>query len=470
MKKTTLPVLAMAILLPMSVSAQNQTTTSNSEVGIATITPVSNEEIIYYDYNWKGVPSAEYATFIRKIIRYADPNYHTRYKDSYKDGGVCGEGTLVAADKYDDTKTIYLEGKKMRKDGSLEMTFTMADGKKRFVTYNDDGSRCLEGMMVGDKYEGAIREYLNDGQAWIEKFYVHGELDTSKSEYISNTIYGDMAHYSLSTNQQIGMESPDASDYKEEFEDGMRWTVVRKNGIEIAICADHARDYGGKQGFLAASIARELRGDNGKKEYTRVSVFIKNNTTQSIKFDPSQIESKGIVKKKPKDINWLSFTDFTKSMDKAQRNALAITKIDMEHEAKNMATTSRTSNETSTDVHRENETSHTTTKGHSTKTDKHINERDVHVENRDYHETVDAEQYARNMEVAREEIARYSDELQIVNESKRQAYLQPVQIDPFQSYSGFIYTRELKYKQIEYNIVINGITYPFSINVSDTHS
>ncbi|MDO4957740.1 MAG: hypothetical protein Q4E68_00605 [Prevotellaceae bacterium] len=44
--------------------------------------------------------------------------------------------------------------------------------------------------------------------------------------------------------------------------------------------------------------------------------------------------------------------------------------------------------------------------------------------------------------MAREEIARYCEELQNVNDSKRQSYLQPAQIEPFESYSGYVYTRE----------------------------
>lgn len=468
-----------------------QKKTASKRVSTQSVESSPKEEVIYYDENWKGVQSEEFASFIRHAYYSSDPHYPNRFKNTYKTGELQGEGTFIAVDKYDDAKTVYISGKSFYKSGSLMLEFSEENGKRKYVSYEENGFKLAEYETVKGKIEGLVKQYAPFESGCIEQYYVNGAIDVSKPYFYAKGKNGSVVKHDINTGKKIDLETPSSNDIVMELHDGKKWSTIRKNGIEVSTSADIFKDYGGKNGIMTGMIKMAF-GNKGLKTYTRVMVLIKNNSATPLMFDPSLIKATEISKKKPQDIEFISFVEYSKSMDNAQRNQSMFNAAGEQQLARDMATTSRSvSNTNAASAYSSNSSAQGSVNGKSVAVgaaagngwgavgasassvngsySAQSNTSGASVyRSQSASETLDAGVYYQGMQDARANIEKFDGQLEAEREKKRDNYLKPCEIPPFGTYMGYIYSNNLKLAKIEYDINLEGQIYPMIFAVSDS--
>ena len=65
-------------------------------------------DTLYYDNNWKGVETKQFASFIRYVSYAQDGNYRNKFRTYFNTGELNSEGDFISIDKYDDSKSLVL--------------------------------------------------------------------------------------------------------------------------------------------------------------------------------------------------------------------------------------------------------------------------------------------------------------------------------------------------------------------------
>lgn len=123
-------------------------------------------DTIYYDSNWKGVPTKTFATYMRLIYISNNPHYNNISKDYYISGELAGEGEYVYIDRYDDSKSKW---------------------KGAFVNYYKSGVKKNEGYNNESSLrEGKLYEYYEDGKVSAISNFENGVLNNESKSFYEN--------------------------------------------------------------------------------------------------------------------------------------------------------------------------------------------------------------------------------------------------------------------------------------------
>ena len=226
--------------------------------------------ILYYDYEWKGVSDAAFATFFRILSNDDDYNYKQKCRDFYITGELQGESEYVSIDKYDDTKSIFTGPfVTYYKSGQIESKGYRSNGvlQGEYEAFYENGLLMKHVNFVDGKFQGIYTEFSAEGDRCMQIEYERGQPKYNYY-YLSNKD-GYILKLSLSDNTPI-WESPDESEKQTRYKDGAEWPYYVKNGLVVAMTNEIVSDYG---------------------KYYRVSMIIANNSLVPIDIDPLDIET-----------------------------------------------------------------------------------------------------------------------------------------------------------------------------------
>lgn len=122
-------------------------------------------DTIYYDIDWKGVPNREFAQFYRIVSNESDPNYTKKFRDYYITGELQGEGEYISIDKYDDQKTVFNnQNISYYKSGQIKSKGTFKDGilNGEYTTYYENGLIKTHCFYENGLEEGIFTGFLDD--------------------------------------------------------------------------------------------------------------------------------------------------------------------------------------------------------------------------------------------------------------------------------------------------------------------
>lgn len=131
-------------------------------------TKAQKVETIYYDANWKGVPTKELATYKRIVYISNGSQYASVCKSYYITGELQGEATPISVDHYDDDKSLW---------------------KGRFVAYYKDGMKQTEGFYNdSSQVQGTLTFYFKNGKPQGVATYNKGVVQNIMEYYESGSI------------------------------------------------------------------------------------------------------------------------------------------------------------------------------------------------------------------------------------------------------------------------------------------
>lgn len=242
-------------------------------------------DTLYYDNNWKGVESPQFASFMRIAYYPSDPNMPKKCKDYYITGELQGESNFISIDKYDDSKSVFDGDVKFYyKNGQLEEKLHYVNGKLdgELVEYYPNGKYKTTAKVVNGYFDGYHYDYSEDNRLVFAKIYKNGV-----AEPYYHKIYDkkDVGVFNCSDNQPIITKPTQALIQKEKIGDTDAYTYLL-NGIRLTANMKAVKDYG---------------------KYYRVYLLLTNYTNSAFNFDVSDIEAKVLDKnlkeKSPKIYN-----------------------------------------------------------------------------------------------------------------------------------------------------------------------
>jgi len=108
------------------------------------------QEKIYYNSDWKSVPSAETATYYAEVVR--DKDSVNRAKVSW----------------------YFISGKKYSEKSYSDYEKGTLEGK--LISWFENGQVKVEGMIVNGAFEGELKTYFENGQLKRDDKYAAGKL------------------------------------------------------------------------------------------------------------------------------------------------------------------------------------------------------------------------------------------------------------------------------------------------------
>lgn len=235
------------------------------------------EEIIdtlYYDKDWKGVESSQFATFYRIYNPNAQSGFRKLCRDYYITGELQSESSYISIDPYDDSNSVF-DGEYISyfKNGKIEQKGTINNGVEQgeHIKYDEDGNIILKANFKDGKLHGLYTEYDSNGVC-LQKEFKDGT--PIYDYYIISNRDGLFSKISTIDNTPL-FSTPSQNDLRIEYNDGTVWKYYINDGICIMLTCEEINDYG---------------------KYYRIHIKFTNNTFYPIVFDP--IESEAILTNK----------------------------------------------------------------------------------------------------------------------------------------------------------------------------
>ena len=246
-------------------------------------------DTLYYDNNWKGVETKQFASFIRYVSYAQDGNYRNKFRTYFNTGELNSEGDFISIDKYDDSKSEFGAWKSYYKNGKLQTDWDVVDGKGKCINYYENGNKKEEfelvngtqngiaisyfenglihtkGDCVNGKYNGIFYQFTEKGDACSQAEYKNGE--PAKPYYTYSTQDGFVAKYKMSDGT-LYLEMPSINEKQVYHQKGDTWDYYMKNGLCLMVNASINKDYG---------------------KYFTLYVVLTNNSVQPITFNPALI-------------------------------------------------------------------------------------------------------------------------------------------------------------------------------------
>lgn len=376
-------------------------------------------DTLYYDKNWKGVESMDFATYYRIIPKSSDSQFGKRFRTFYITGEVQAEGQYVSIDKYNDKKSVFDD---------------------EVVTYYKSGNVESKSNYEAGKLEGEREEYTEDGVFCSKYEYKGGNL-VNDYYVVERTDNMMTTRISIATGKPVP-ETPTLDDRKFQYRDGEAWTYYSMNGVEIGMTNKEVKDYG---------------------KYYQLPICITNNTVTEVDFDPDKMtatveDNKGKIS----NIKVLTSADYMKKVDRSQGwsktwNSLAESFAAMD--AGNTTATSTTkysgtvqqnSSQTYGRHHRDTQSNRVTESGKVT------TETRVHDGAAAYDAYITAD----------ERIEAYNQKLDNERDEKNANYLKHTTIKPGESIAGYINIERKKGEILTVVMDVDGTKYTFPWDIS----
>lgn len=422
-------------------------------------------DTLYYDSDWKGVESKQFASFIRYLLYAENNNYKNRFRDYYITGELQSEGEFIYIDKYDDSKSIFGQSKSYYKKGNIETENNVENGNGQIISYYENGNikQSLElkdsllngfaityfenGLIhticncVNGEYEGIYSEFTENGDACKQIEMKNGKPTTPYYTY--STRNGYITKYKLTDNSPY-LEMPTPTEKKTFYSNGDAWNYYIKNGLCLMVNASSNNTYG---------------------KYFTLNIVLTNNSTQPITFNPALITAFKKRKGKIKNLGVLSSNEYLTKVRRNQNWSL-FAKALSENMAASKAGYSASSSQTNSiysgasvsgavagtvGTHGSAVTAAAGVSGYAglsstTSTSVTYN---------------GAAAYQANL-IASDRIAEYSNQLIQEREIIDKGYLKITTIYPGESIAGYINIKYEKGNELYVNIPINSVIYPFS--------
>lgn len=275
-------------------------------------------DTLYYDNNWKGVETKQFASFIRYVSYAQDGNYRNKFLTYFNTGELNSEGDFISIDKYDDSKSEFGAWKSYYKNGKLQTDWDVVDGKGKCINYYENGNKKEEfelvngtqngiaisyfenglihtkGDCVNGKYNGIFYQFTEKGDACSQAEYKNGE--PAKPYYTYSTQDGFVAKYKMSDGT-LYLEMPSINEKQVYHQKGDTWDYYMKNGLCLMVNASINKDYG---------------------KYFTLYVVLTNNSVQPITFNPALITAYKKKKDKVKNLNVLNSDEYMAKVSRRQ--------------------------------------------------------------------------------------------------------------------------------------------------------
>ncbi len=405
-------------------------------------------DTIFYDKDWKGVPSRSFATYYRIVTGNQDPNYKQMYRDFYISGELQGEGGYISIDKYDDTKSVF-DGNIISyfQTGQVGQRYRFVDGKLdgEYITYYDNGLVRDHCFYTKGLLNGTLTQFSEDGNFCIQMEYVNN--NPKYDYYYMSDQNGNMTKYKIADNTPI-WEIPTMHELQFMDIDGEEMSFYEKNGLFIGAICTKVNDYG---------------------SYYRIKLFISNGSMETITINPARMSS--ILNGKNGEIDRLhiqSLEDYLKKIKKSQTWAAALRGWGegWSSSSAGVSTSTTTINNRYNGTIREdgyasaygsggavygNYTGDTKYSGGSTTT----------ITTQSY----DAAVAYQERVLSRQRMIDFKESLFDERRAKEEGYLKMTKISSGESIYGYVNIERKKGYRLGFTISIEGVAYPFSWNV-----
>lgn len=234
-----------------------------------------NTTTVYYDEDWKGVQSKDFAYHELVYSPSTDPNYRSRFVLRFASGEKEGEGEFVSIDKYDFTKSILGSYRFFYKNGNPLVEYKLDGNKMDYTSYYPNGLIENKQSYVDGKLDGISYHFTEDGQGCFQTTYKDGA--TVGPYYTFSNQSGNITKYKFKDGK-IFQQTPSKNE-KKSLQNGENiYQYYVKNGITI-----FARTY------VGYDFKFETIGGQGK--YIMADVIITNNTNTPIEFKANAISA-----------------------------------------------------------------------------------------------------------------------------------------------------------------------------------
>lgn len=381
-------------------------------------------DTLYYDKNWKGVESILDAEYVRYINTPKDPQMAKAFRDHYSTGELRAKGHYISINKYDNSKSVF--------DGEVE-------------TYYKSGALLSKMSYKNGVIDGLVLSLSEDGSIKTETNYVNGEPGEYFVAYKDNECYGKF--YSNTLRPKI--EAPQSYHIKTTTDKLLVYQTYLLNGIKLSCAEENVKEYG---------------------KYYRIHVFLTNMTSSPIEFTFNNIRvqsRKGIT---TKDLKPYSVDEFVKRIDKKSKfarwfyqanertNANQAGNVNVNVKSDNTYNQYTTTNSTAR-VYGNNGSS---ALGYGTSTSNTYgnNTSNTTITIRDNAAAYQAQQ------IAQKNIEEYNRNYEMKKKDMAFAYFKEGYVLPYSTEGGFIHFDKGNGDTLIVNITIDGITYPFTFNLS----
>ena len=254
-------------------------------------------DTLYYDGEWKGATHKAFAEYYRIALHPEDPSAKKVFRDFFIDGTLQGKGEFISIDANDDSKSVFngvIEAYYKNGNTAFHKVFTNGVLDGDFVQYYENGLIKSKGAYRNGKQTGLFTQFNEDGS-----FYQHEYSDGNPlyDYYVFSDPDGRVVKFKLSDNT-IYWESPELSERKNLYKDGVNWLYYSKNGLTIAEACSKSNDYG---------------------KWHKIDIVISNQSVVPIEFDPLECVSAFSVDNNmlPTDLDVWSSDEYIKKVNRA---------------------------------------------------------------------------------------------------------------------------------------------------------
>lgn len=421
-------------------------------------------DTLYYDNNWKGVESKQFASFVRYASYAEDSNYKNRFRDYYITGELQAEGEFISIDKYDDEKSVFGFRKSYYKNGNVESDCAVINGNGKIISYYENGNKKDEyelangmpsgisinyyenglihtkGSFVNGKLDGILYQFTENGDACSQVEYKNGEY--AKPYYTYSTQNGLVTKYKIADNS-LYLEMPSLNEKQTYHQKGDTWDYYMKNGLCVMVNASINKDYG---------------------KYFTLYIVLTNNSVQPITFNPALITAYKKKKDKTESLNVLKSDEYIAKISRRQNWSMFFNALN-ENMAANKAGYSASSTQTNSNY---SGASVSGVAGAVVGTNGAAIGGAVGVSGYAGSSSTTSTTVAYNGAAAYQaeliasgRIADYNNQMLQERNIKDEGYLKTTTINPGETISGYVNIQYKKGDELSVNIPINSVVYPF---------
>ena len=421
-------------------------------------------DTLYYDNNWKGVESKQFASFVRYASYAEDSNYKNRFRDYYITGELQAEGEFISIDKYDDKNSVFGFQKSYYKNGNVELDCTVINGNGKIISYYENGNKKDEyeltngvpngisinyyenglihtkGNFVNGKLDGILYQFTENGDACSQVEYKNGEY--VKPYYTYSTQNGLVTKYKIADNS-LYLEMPSLNEKQTYHQKGNTWDYYMKNGLCVMVNASINKDYG---------------------KYFTLYIVLTNNSVQPITFNPALITAYKKKKDKTESLNVLKSDEYIAKVSRRQNWSMFFNALN-ESMAANKAGYSASSTQTNSNY---SGASVSGAAGAVVGTNGAAIGGAVGVSGYAGSSSTTSTTVAYNGAAAYQaeliasgRIADYNNQMLQERNIKDEGYLKTTTVNPGETISGYVNIQYKKGDELSVNIPINSVVYPF---------